>query len=131
MHIVYECFRVAYKLAGTTYPPHPVFSGSVLLIISVFCVSLLCFFTFWVPVCDVRYEFCIKTTFGSSLPPVVCRQGSCHVYVICVCLPIVVSNTYCVLYLFCFGFFFVLVLCTIYIAGFSGLYLFDCFFRIL
>jgi hypothetical protein len=31
-------------------------------------------FTFWVPCCDVRYDFCIKTMFGSSLPPVVCRR---------------------------------------------------------
>ena len=29
-------------------------------------------FTFWVPCCDVRYDFRIKTMFGSSLPPVVC-----------------------------------------------------------
>jgi len=39
-----------------------------------FCVVLLCVFTFWVPCCDVRYDFRIKTMFGSSLPPVVCRR---------------------------------------------------------
>ena len=38
-----------------------------------FCVVLLCVFTFWVPLCDVRYDFCIKTMFGLSLP-VVCRR---------------------------------------------------------
>jgi hypothetical protein len=32
-------------------------------------------FTFIVPCCDVRSDFCIKTTFGSSLPPVVCRRA--------------------------------------------------------
>ena len=35
----------------------------------------LCVFTFWVPCCDVRYDFRIKTMFGSSLPPVVCRRA--------------------------------------------------------
>ena len=34
--------------------------GSVLLIFLVFCVVLLCVFTFWVPCCDVRYNFRIK-----------------------------------------------------------------------
>jgi hypothetical protein len=34
--------------------------GSVLLIILVFCVVLLCVFTFLVPCCDVRYDFRIK-----------------------------------------------------------------------
>ena len=28
-----------------------------------------------VPYCDVSYDFRIKTTFGSSLPPVVCRKA--------------------------------------------------------
>jgi len=36
------------------------------------CVEL-CVFTFWVSGCDVRYYFRIKTIFGSSFPPVVCR----------------------------------------------------------
>jgi hypothetical protein len=36
------------------------FGGSVLLIFLVFCVVLLCVFTFWVPCCDVR----IKTMFS-------------------------------------------------------------------
>jgi len=52
MHIVYECFRVAYKRQEVlTFREHfsspPVFSGSVLLIFSVFCVVLLCVFAFW------------------------------------------------------------------------------------
>ena len=44
--------------------------GSVLLIISVFCVVLLCVFSY----CDVRYNFRIQTMFCSSLPSVVCRS---------------------------------------------------------
>jgi hypothetical protein len=47
--------------------------------------------------CDVRYNFRIKKMFGSSLPLV-----ACLIYVICVCLRIVVSNTYCVVFCFVF-----------------------------
>ena len=32
------------------------------------CLILLCVFTLWVPCCDVRYDFRIKTMFGSSFP---------------------------------------------------------------
>ena len=39
------------------------------------CVVLLCVFTFLVPWCDVCYNFRIKTMFGSSLPPFVCRRA--------------------------------------------------------
>jgi hypothetical protein len=39
-----------------------------------FGAVLLCVFTFLVPCCDVRYDFRIKTMFGSSLPPVNCRK---------------------------------------------------------
>jgi hypothetical protein len=39
-----------------------------------FCVVLLCVLTFWVPCCDVRYDFRINSIFGSSLSPVVCRR---------------------------------------------------------
>ena len=36
------------------------------------CVLLLVYvFTLSVPCCDVRYDFGIKTMFGSCLPPVV------------------------------------------------------------
>ena len=38
--------------------------------------------------------------FGPSLPPVVCRGGSCLIYVIRVCLHIVMPNTYCVVVFF-------------------------------
>jgi hypothetical protein len=45
----------------------------VLLIFLVFCVVLLCVFTLSVQCREVRYDFNIKTVFGSSLPLVVCR----------------------------------------------------------
>ena len=88
-----------------------------------------------VPCCDVRYDFYIKTMFGSSLPPIVCRRAHvlftlfvfahscvqhilccvffvlfafvmCLVYdgvqhiLCCVCLRVVVSNTYCVVFVY-------------------------------
>ena len=51
----------------------------------IFCVVLLCVFTLWAPCCDVRYDFYIKTMFGSSTSN--CwYEGSCLIYVICVYL---------------------------------------------
>jgi hypothetical protein len=47
------------------------------------------------------------------------------IYVICVCLCIVVSNTYCVVYLLCFS-----SSCVSYVA-ISGMCIFDCPFGIL
>jgi len=56
---------------------------------------------------------------GTFLPPRVCKKA--HViYVICVCLRIMVSNTYCVVFLFCFS-----LACVPYVAIFSGLSIFD------
>jgi hypothetical protein len=40
-----------------------------------FCVVLLCVFTFGVQCCDVRYDFYIKTMFGSSLSSVLCMRA--------------------------------------------------------
>ena len=58
-------------LSLLVHPRYFLFS-SVLLIFLVFCVVLLCVFTFWVPCCGVRYDVHTKTTFGSTLPEVVC-----------------------------------------------------------
>ena len=51
--------------------------------------------------CDVRYDFGIAKMVGSVSPPVVC--GNAHVILtfIVVFFSIVVSNTYCVVFLFC------------------------------
>ena len=49
------------------------FKESVLLIFLVFCVVLLCVFTFLFPCFDVRYDSRINKMFGSSLHPIVCR----------------------------------------------------------
>ena len=49
-----------------TFLEHPEFlMGSVLLIFLVCCAVLLCVFMLWVSCVDVRYNFCIKTMFGS------------------------------------------------------------------
>ena len=84
--------KIAISIVSYSFPVF--FLESVLLIFLVFCVVLVCVFTLLVPCCDVRYDFRMKTIFGSSLPPVV--------YVICVCLHIMVS----------FLVLFVFVLCT-------------------
>ena len=61
------------------------------------------------------YDFRIKTMFGSSLPPVVCRRA--HVLFtlfVFVQLRTVVSNTYCVVFLFSFS-----SSCVPYVASFQ------------
>ena len=65
-------------------------------------------FTFRVPCCDVCYDFrIIETMLGSSLLPVVCRRAHVLFTLFVYCLRIVVSNTYCFVFLFCF-------LCVVY-----------------
>jgi hypothetical protein len=66
----------------------------------------------------------IKTKFGSSLPPVVCRRVLSYLHYLCLC--IVVSNVYCVVFLFCLS-----SSCVSYVVSFSWLSVFDCPFRIL
>jgi hypothetical protein len=106
----------------------PVFWWSVFF--SIFKVFVLSYYMYlrseFHVVIDVRYDFSIYTMLGSSLPPVVCRGGSRHIYVICVCLRIVVSNTYC-------GVLFVLFSssCVPYVDSSSGLSIFSCPFGIL
>jgi len=120
----------AYPSRAPEFYPRFFLVGSVLLIFFVVfccCFILLCVFTFWVPCCHVRYDFRIKTMFGSSLPPVVCRKAhECLIYVICVCLRIVRCNTYCVVFLFYFS-----SSCVPNVASFSGLSILDCPFSIL
>ena len=98
-----------------------VLMGSVLLILLVCCAVMLCVFTFWVPCCFVPYVFHIQNIFGWSLPPVVWRRSSCLIYIICVCSPIVMCNTYCIVLLFCLS-----SCCVPYVTSFSGLSIFDC-----
>ena len=73
------------------------------------CVVLLGVFTFWVPCCDLCYDFRIKTIFGLSLPLVVCRRVHVLFTFLCVylCIVHVVSKTLCCVFIL---FFF--VLCT-------------------
>jgi hypothetical protein len=64
---------------------------SELVIFLVFCVFLLCVPLRFPHKNDVRFVF------SSSC----FRRGACLIYVIFVCLSVVVSNTYCVVFLFC------------------------------
>ena len=100
---------------------HPRFFGGVHVSHLIrFCVVLLCVFAFWVSCCDVRYDFRIKTMFGSSLPPVVCRRE--HVLFVFDGYSAVQHIMCC----FCFY-----SSCVPYAASFSGLSFFDCPFGIL
>ena len=65
---------------------------------------------------DVRFVFTSNCLY----------ENSCLIYLICVCLRIVVSKTYCVVFLFCLS-----SSCLPYVARFSGLSIFDCPFGIL
>ena len=49
--------------------------------------------------CAVRYDFHIKTMFNSFESTVVCWRAHAFIYVIRVCLRIVVSSAYCVVFL--------------------------------
>jgi hypothetical protein len=54
---------------------------SVLLIFFSFCCCpIMCLY---VPCCDVRYDFRIKTMFGSSFPPVICRRPLSYLRYFC------------------------------------------------
>jgi hypothetical protein len=80
--------------------------------------------------CDVRYDFRIKTMFGSSLSPVVCRRA--HVlFTLCVCVCVLClfahSGVQHILLCFCFVF---LRLVYPYVASYFGLSIFDCSFGI-
>ena len=93
---------------------HPRFLvGFVLLNFLVFCVVLLCVFTFWPPCCDVRSDFRIKTMFGSCLPPVVCGMDRIF-FTVCVLCCIWWCSTNIVL-CFCF----VCLRCVPYVARIS------------
>jgi hypothetical protein len=86
---------------------------------SFLCCPIMCFYVLSSVFCDVRYDFRIQMVFGSSLPPVVCRRAQI------LFARFVVSNTYCVVILF------FLALCTLCVASFSGLSIFDCSFSML
>jgi hypothetical protein len=80
-----------------------------------FCVVLLCVVTFWVTWCDVRYDFRVKTMFGSSLQLCV---GGFMFYLRLLCLfgySVVQHILCCVVLLFCFSSY-----CVLYVASISG-----------
>ena len=56
------------------------------------------------------------------------KEASCLVFVICICLHTVVSNSYCIMFFFSSSSSCLLVS---YVASFAGLLIFDFFFDIL
>ena len=114
--------RTAYPLRAPEFTSVGFLIGSLLLIFLVCCIVLLCVFTFCVPcyvslrsvsrvmclyvLCSVlwsqlrlQYKNYVRFVFISSC----LYDGSCLIYVMCVWLRIVVSNTYCVVF-FCYVF---------------------------
>jgi len=85
-----------------------------LLCCPIMCLYLLCS-VLW---CQLRFQHknYVRFVFISSC----LYEGSCLIYVICVWLRIVVSNTYCVVFLLCFS-----SSCVPNVASFSRLSLFD------
>ena len=79
-------------------------------------------FTFLVPCCAVCYNFRLKRCWVRLY----LQLFACLIYVICVCLRIVVSNTYCSVFLFCLS-----PSCVQFVVSFSGLSIFDYPFGIL
>jgi hypothetical protein len=96
--------------AENAYPSRTHDIGRVRLAhLFVFCVVLLCVITFWVPCCDVRYDFHIKTLFGPSLPPVVFVGGLVsYLHYLCLFAHSCVQHILCCVFVL---FFF--VLCTL------------------
>ena len=128
-HVVSMWYNFWYSLLFIKYLfHHPVSSGVRVasLFWVFFCVVLLCVFTFWVPYCDIRCDFTHRNDVLFVYNSSCLYEGSCPIYAMCVCLCIVVSNTYCVVFLFCFS-----SSCISYATSFSGLSIFDCPFGIL
>ena len=78
-------------------------------------------------VCRRTHVFYLQLFVGElmSLPPAVCRRA--HVlFTLFVFVCVLMSTTYCVVFLFCFS-----SSCVPYVASFSGLPIFDCPFSIL
>ena len=92
----------------------------------VVCVILLHAFMFWVPCCDVRYNFRIKTMFGSSLPS--CFVGRLMFYLRYLCLFAHSGVQHILCYVFGLFFF---SFCVHYVASFSGLSIYYCTFDFL
>ena len=106
------------------FPSFNFFGLCLLSFFSLFCRTLCCMSSFILRLLT-DYLFGILDVwfvFTSSC----LKKGPCLIYVSCVCLCIVVSNTYCVVFLKQFFSLFIP-----YVACFSGLSIFDCPFGIL
>jgi hypothetical protein len=77
-------------------------------------------------IAKLKTIFCMKTIFVLSLPPVICRGAHILLVLLVFACPIVVSNTYCVVYLLCLS-----SSCVHYVASFSEVFFFVCHFGII
>ena len=102
-----------------------VFLGGIRVSQLLFFFVLCCpnfVFTFWVPCCDVRYDFRIKTMFGPSLPPVVCRRV--HVLFTKTCTYLCLFTHSGVQHILCCVFVCFYLSCASNVASISGLSIF-------
>jgi hypothetical protein len=120
------CFiRSRSCLPFTSTPVHPRYFGGVRVahLLSFLCCLIMCLYVLSLVLwCPLRFPH--ETMFGSSLPLVVDRRD--HIYAIGVCLCIVMSKTYCVVFQICFS-----LSCVPYVDNFSGMSIRDCPFGIL
>ena len=86
---------------GKYFSPPVYLVGSVLLIFLVFfCCPIMCLYVLSsVLSCRLRFPHTNDVRFVVTCNCL--KEGSCHSYAICICLRIVVSNTYCVVFLLC------------------------------
>jgi len=61
-------------------------------------------FAFWVPCCDVRYDFRIKTMFSSPLSPVVCRGLMSYLRYLCLLAHSGILHILCCVFVNCICF---------------------------
>ena len=114
--IIWVTWRVSYTkqelLTLHEHLVHPYSFGWV-SVVHLFSFSV---FMFWVPCCDVRYDFRMESMFDLSLHPLVCRRAQ-----ILLAYSSVWRVSCCVFILFFF----------VYVASFSGFSVFDCPFGFL
>ena len=88
----------------------PVFDGSVLFIfLFCVCVFLLCVFTFYVPCCDVRYDFRIKPCSVRLYPQLIVVRRLSYLRCLCLFAHCGIQHKLC-----CVFALFVFVLCNLY-----------------
>ena len=84
------------------------------------CVVLLCILAFLIPCCDVHSDFRIKRCSVRPYLQLFVGGLMSHLCYLCLCLRILISKAYCVVFVFLR-----LVSCVTNVASFSGLFILD------